>query len=59
MLHTVRNLREGYLGNIKPQEKWLDEKVDGWVDGTRTQAQVALKHRKAAYNGLQNSLQLE
>ena len=52
-----------YLGRIVEEQavedRWIQEKVEGYAESVQTLAGVAHKHPQSAYAGLQKSLQQE
>ena len=56
---TGRQYLRGFVGKKAAQDRWLEEKMEGWQASVSIMYGVAGRHLQTAYSGLQKSLQQE
>ena len=49
----------GFVGSGTEEARWIDPKVEQWVEGVHTLSKVARRYPQTAYAGLSKSLQAE
>ena len=49
----------GFIGSTEMQDRWIEPKVQGWVEGVKSLARVATRYPQSAFAGFTQSLQSE
>ena len=49
----------GFIGSTAMQDRWIEPKVQGWVEGVKSLARVATRYPQSAFAGFTQSLQSE